>query len=106
MHQAFAATLDHCLDEIREIQTEARTSRRQPVERRAWPMIVLRSPKGWTGPKRVDGQQIEGSWRSHQVPFSDARGDDDRSEEHTSELQSLMRNSYAVLCLKKKQHTK
>src|SRR3546814_8012963 len=73
---------------MREIQTEARTSRRQPVERRAWPMIVLRSPKGWTGPKRVDGQQIEGSWRSHQVPFSDARGDDD----HRKVLEKWLRS--------------
>src|SRR3954471_10311606 len=60
MHQAFAATLDRCLDEIRTIQEEARTARRQPVPRRPWPMIVLRSPKGWTGPKELDGQRIEG----------------------------------------------
>jgi xylulose-5-phosphate/fructose-6-phosphate phosphoketolase len=76
MHQAFAATLDHCLDEIREIQHEARTARRQPVARRPWPMVVLRSPKGWTGPREVDGQRVEGSWRAHQVPFADARADD------------------------------
>ena len=74
MHQAFAATLDRCLDEIREIQDEARTSKKQPVARRPWPMIVLRSPKGWTGPKEVDGQRVEGYWRSHQVPFANARG--------------------------------
>jgi len=75
MHQAFAATLDHCLDEIRDIQQQARTARRQPVSRRPWPMIVLRSPKGWTGPREVDGQRVEGFWRSHQVPFADARHD-------------------------------
>jgi xylulose-5-phosphate/fructose-6-phosphate phosphoketolase len=75
MHQAFAATLDHCLDEIRDIQQEARTVGRQPVARRPWPMIVLRSPKGWTGPREVDGQRVEGYWRSHQVPFADARHD-------------------------------
>ena len=75
MHQAFAATLDRCLDEIATIQKEARTSRR-PVARRPWPMIILRSPKGWTGPDRVDGKPVEGNWRSHQVPFADARGDD------------------------------
>jgi len=74
MHQAFAATLDRCLDEIADIQQEARAG--GPVERRAWPMIVLRSPKGWTGPKEVDGQRMEGYWHSHQVPFADARGDD------------------------------
>jgi len=76
MHQAFAATLDHCLDEIRDIQHEARAAHRQPVARRPWPMVVLRSPKGWTGPREVDGQRVEGSWRAHQVPFADARADD------------------------------
>jgi xylulose-5-phosphate/fructose-6-phosphate phosphoketolase len=76
MHQAFAATLDHCLEEIREIQDEARAKRKGPAPRRPWPMIVLRSPKGWTGPKELDGKRIEGSWRSHQVPFADARGND------------------------------
>jgi xylulose-5-phosphate/fructose-6-phosphate phosphoketolase len=76
MHQAFAATLDHCLDEIRDIQAEARSARKTPAARRSWPMVVLRSPKGWTGPKEVDGQRVEGYWRSHQVPFADARGND------------------------------
>ena len=88
MHQAFAATLDHCLDEIREIQEEARTARKQPVARRSWPMIVLRSPKGWTGPKEVDGQRVEGFWRSHQVPFANARGDDS----HRAVLESWLRS--------------
>ena len=90
MHQAFAATLDHCLDEIREIQTEARTARRKKrsVARRPWPMIVLRSPKGWTGPKELDGKKIEGSWRSHQVPFADARGND----AHREVLEEWMRS--------------
>ena len=76
MHQAFAATLDHCLDEIRDIQQEARAGGTTPATRRPWPMIVLRSPKGWTGPKEIDGKQVEGSWRSHQVPFTDARAND------------------------------
>jgi xylulose-5-phosphate/fructose-6-phosphate phosphoketolase len=76
MHQAFAATVDRCLDEIRSIQDEARTAKKKPVARRSWPMIVLRSPKGWTGPEQVDGKPIEGNWRSHQVPFADARKDD------------------------------
>jgi xylulose-5-phosphate/fructose-6-phosphate phosphoketolase len=76
MHQAFAATLDRCLDEIRQIQQEARTARRKAPARRSWPMIVLRSPKGWTGPAEVDGHKVEGYWRSHQVPFADARADD------------------------------
>ena len=88
MHQAFAATLDRCLDDIRDLQHEARTARRGPVARRAWPMIVLRSPKGWTGPKEVDGHRVEGSWRSHQVPFADARGD----AGHRAILETWMRS--------------
>ena len=90
MHQAFAATLDHCLDEIREIQTEARSTRRRKTAaaRRPWPMIVLRSPKGWTGPKELDGKKIEGYWRSHQVPFADARGND----AHRRVLEKWMRS--------------
>ncbi|MGZ4437600.1 MAG: phosphoketolase family protein, partial [Nocardioidaceae bacterium] len=75
MHQAFAATLDHCLDRIAEIQGAARAGDAVPP-REAWPMVVLRSPKGWTGPKVVDGHRMEGYWRSHQVPFADARTDD------------------------------
>ena len=69
MHQAMAATLDAALDEIANIQKNARTNGFS--ERPIWPTIVLRTPKGWTGPKEVDGQQTEGSWRSHQVPFAD-----------------------------------
>ncbi|HEX5562438.1 MAG TPA: phosphoketolase family protein [Nocardioidaceae bacterium] len=88
MHQAFAATLDHCLDEIRDIQAEARSARRAPAARRSWPMVVLRSPKGWTGPKEVDGQRVEGYWRSHQVPFADARGNDG----HRRVLEDWMRS--------------
>src|SRR6476646_9877331 len=73
MHQQFAATLDRCLDEIAAIQRAAREA--GDLERPRWPMIVLRSPKGWTGPKTVDGVQVEGTWRAHQVPFANARGD-------------------------------
>jgi xylulose-5-phosphate/fructose-6-phosphate phosphoketolase len=81
MHQAFAATLDHCLDEIRNIQDAARSARKKKTPaRRPWPMIVLRSPKGWTGPKELDGKKIEGYWRSHQVPFADARDNDSHRE--------------------------
>ena len=69
MHQLMAATVDKAIAEIREIQRKARAG--GEVSRPLWPMIVLRSPKGWTGPKQVDGKQTEGSWRSHQVPFSD-----------------------------------
>jgi xylulose-5-phosphate/fructose-6-phosphate phosphoketolase len=74
MHRAMAGTLDVVLDRIRAIQESARSSR-WSGERPCWPMIVLRSPKGWTGPKKVDGKQVEGFWRSHQVPVSNARGD-------------------------------
>ena len=80
MHQAFAATLDQCLDEIRAYQDEARSNPSSTPTRPAWPMIVLRSPKGWTGPKEVDGKKIENFWRSHQVPFADARKDDGHRE--------------------------
>jgi xylulose-5-phosphate/fructose-6-phosphate phosphoketolase len=69
MHQLMAATLDKVVAEIKDIQSEAR---KNPDARRPqWPMIILRSPKGWTGPKTVDGLQIEGTFRSHQVPVTD-----------------------------------
>src|SRR4249920_3641021 len=68
MHQQMAATLEDCVLEIRRLQHEARTS--GTPTRPRWPMIVLRSPKGWTGPKEVDGHKVEGFWRSHQVPLS------------------------------------
>jgi xylulose-5-phosphate/fructose-6-phosphate phosphoketolase len=71
MHQAMAATLDRAVSEIRAHQAAARQSKNP--ERPRWPMIVLRSPKGWTGPKEIHGHKVEGSWRSHQVPFSDVR---------------------------------
>jgi xylulose-5-phosphate/fructose-6-phosphate phosphoketolase len=69
MHQLMAATLDNVLLEIKLIQDEARKNGFK--ERPRWPMIVMRSPKGWTGPKMVDGKPVEGSFRSHQVPLSD-----------------------------------
>jgi xylulose-5-phosphate/fructose-6-phosphate phosphoketolase len=74
MHQKMAATLEHCIGEIRSIQQQARDSGR--AERPRWPMIVLRSPKGWTGPKEVDGHRVEGSWRAHQVPILDPATND------------------------------
>jgi xylulose-5-phosphate/fructose-6-phosphate phosphoketolase len=69
MHQLMAATFDTVVEEIHAIQEEARSrgQSRLPV----WPMIILRSPKGWTGPKVVDGKHVEGTWRSHQVPVAD-----------------------------------
>jgi xylulose-5-phosphate/fructose-6-phosphate phosphoketolase len=71
MHPLMASTLDKAMDDIAAIQKKARTEGFDPNRRPAWPMIVLRTPKGWTGPKTVDGKQTEGSWRSHQVPFSE-----------------------------------
>src|SRR5688572_22153633 len=72
MHQKMAATLDEIVAEIRSIQENARIS--GAAKRPRWPMIVLRTPKGWTGPKEIGGHKVEGSWRSHQVPFSDVHG--------------------------------
>ena len=69
MHQQMAATLDAIISEIQTIQHEARVNGN--LARPLWPMIILRSPKGWTGPKEVDGKKTEDYWRSHQVPFSD-----------------------------------
>ena len=71
MHQQMAATLEHCVNEIRSIQDQARRSGR--ADRPRWPMIVLRSPKGWTGPKEVDGHRVENFWRAHQIPIAEAK---------------------------------
>ena len=68
VHQQMAATLDQVMSEISAIQHAARSN--GSLERPAWPMIILRTPKGWTGPKEVDGLKTEGFWRSHQVPLS------------------------------------
>jgi xylulose-5-phosphate/fructose-6-phosphate phosphoketolase len=67
LHQLMAGTLDRCLEEIRSIQRAARDSGK--ATRAHWPMIVLRTPKGWTGPETVDGHKVEGFWRAHQVPL-------------------------------------
>jgi xylulose-5-phosphate/fructose-6-phosphate phosphoketolase len=75
VHQELAAALDLALDEIAAIQTAARDD--GETTRPRWPMLVLRTPKGWTGPREVDGKQVEGTWRSHQVPLSAARDDPD-----------------------------
>ncbi|WP_049620970.1 phosphoketolase family protein [Frateuria defendens] len=72
MHQQLAAALDAALARIREIQHNARAaSAKTPPPRPRWPLIVLRTPKGWTGPKVVDGLPVEGTWRAHQVPIKD-----------------------------------
>jgi xylulose-5-phosphate/fructose-6-phosphate phosphoketolase len=69
MHEAMATTLDTAVEQIKKIQQDARMQGQ--VARPRWPMIVLNSPKGWTGPKMVDGLQVEGTFRAHQVPLSD-----------------------------------
>ena len=86
VHQQLAATLDTVLDEIREIQRQAREE--GVTERPQWPMIVLQTPKGWTGPKEIDGHQVEGNWRSHQVPMAEVR----TNEENRRILEDWMRS--------------
>ncbi len=73
MHQAMAVTVEHCVLEIRQHQQDARDS--ADVTRPRWPMIVLRSPKGWTAPKEVEGHRLEGFWRAHQVPLTNVKKD-------------------------------
>src|SRR5207248_582564 len=86
VHQQLATTLDQALDEIEGAQRAARDN--GASERPRWPMIVLRTPKGWTGPKEVDGVPIEGTWRSHQVPVLAARENPD----HLRILDSWLRS--------------
>ena len=76
MHRAMAAAMDECLQEIRAIQQAARSGK-GPLQRPRWPMIVLVSPKGWTGPRQADGHQVEGTWRAHQVPLADPRNNEE-----------------------------
>jgi xylulose-5-phosphate/fructose-6-phosphate phosphoketolase len=72
MHPKMAAVLEHCVLTIRSIQQQARSAPAdQPVPRPRWPMVVLRSPKGWTCPPAIDGHKLEGSWRAHQMPILD-----------------------------------
>ncbi|HLS64882.1 MAG TPA: phosphoketolase family protein [Ruania sp.] len=91
IHTRFAALLDEVLDEIAEIKATAATTDPEQVERPAWPMIVLHTPKGWTCPKEIDGQQTEGSWRAHQVPLTGAR----ENPEHLQLLEDWMRGYHA-----------
>jgi xylulose-5-phosphate/fructose-6-phosphate phosphoketolase len=86
MHQAMAGALDAVLTEILSIQTTARSTGR--ATRPRWPMIVLRTPKGWTGPKEVDGKKTEGSWRSHQVPLANMA----KQPEHVRQLEQWMKS--------------
>jgi xylulose-5-phosphate/fructose-6-phosphate phosphoketolase len=89
MHQRMAAVMEHCVLEIRDIQQRARSAPHDAIpERPRWPMIVLRSPKGWTGPKLVDGHKVEGSWRAHQIPILDPA----TNPPHLKELEDWMRS--------------
>ncbi|MEJ0020118.1 MAG: phosphoketolase family protein [Acetobacteraceae bacterium] len=87
MHQKMAATLDNVFDEIRAIQAKARQGGGS-TERPIWPMIILKTPKGWTGPKEVDGLKTEGSWRSHQVPLAGLA----TNPAHVKQLESWMQS--------------
>jgi xylulose-5-phosphate/fructose-6-phosphate phosphoketolase len=87
VHRQMAATLDRVLDEIADIQGTARRSKK-PLVRPRWPMIVLRTPKGWTGPEKVDGKPVEDTWRSHQVPMADVRD----NPKHLKVLESWLRS--------------
>jgi xylulose-5-phosphate/fructose-6-phosphate phosphoketolase len=86
MHQKMAATMELCINEIRGIQQECRNSG-NPVRPR-WPMIVLRTPKGWTGPQEVDGHKVEGFWRAHQVPMGGMHS----NPEHLRRLEEWMKS--------------
>ncbi|MBO3463547.1 phosphoketolase family protein [Aetokthonos hydrillicola CCALA 1050] len=86
MHQAIAATLDHCITEIKQIQASERST--GVAKRACWPMIILRSPKGWTCPKEIDGHKLEGFWRAHQVPVLDVA----KNEGHFQILEQWMRS--------------
>ncbi|MCE5302142.1 MAG: phosphoketolase family protein [Planctomycetaceae bacterium] len=86
MHQAMAATMEHCVLEIRKIQEKARTSGK--AFRPRWPMIVLRTPKGWTAPREVDGHYLEGFWRAHQIPITDVVA----NPKHLAVLEKWMRS--------------
>ena len=86
MHEAMANTLEHCVAEIKSIQQQARTTGK--AIRPHWPMIVLRSPKGWTGPETVDGHKVEGFWRAHQVPLKEVR----ENPQHLKQLETWLRS--------------
>ena len=89
MHAAMATAMDNAIDRIQQIQREARRSGDPTdVSRPAWPMVVLRSPKGWTGPKELKGNKLEGFWRSHQVPLPNPKGDPAQLQQLETWLQS------------------
>jgi xylulose-5-phosphate/fructose-6-phosphate phosphoketolase len=86
MHQAMAATMDHCISEIRKHQQKARMA--GTGDRVRWPMIVLRTPKGWTAPEDIGGHRLEGFWRAHQVPMADVK----KNPQRLRQLEAWMRS--------------
>ncbi|MGW3797415.1 phosphoketolase family protein [Dermacoccus nishinomiyaensis] len=88
IHRRFATLLDEVFDHIARIKAEAAEAGAENAERPRWPMIVFRTPKGWTGPKTIDGKVAEGHWRSHQVPLANARDTD----EHLHDLDAWLRS--------------
>lgn len=86
MHQEMAATVESCVQRIRAIQQEARSTGKAGLP--CWPMIILQTPKGWTGPKEVDGHKVEGSWRAHQVPVLDVQ----TNPEHARIVENWLRS--------------
>jgi xylulose-5-phosphate/fructose-6-phosphate phosphoketolase len=88
MHRKMAEVMERCVLEIREIQAKARKGIAAKAPRPRWPMIVLRTPKGWTGPKEVDGKKVEGFWRSHQVPMGEVK----ENPKHLKQLEQWMKS--------------
>lgn len=86
MHEKMATVMEQCILEIKAIQKHARETK--SCERPRWPMIILRSPKGWTGPKKVDGHVVEGFWRAHQIPILDVQ----TNPKHLAEVEAWMRS--------------
>ena len=86
VHERFATALDDALDRVDSIQRAARDEGSTPLSR--WPMLILRTPKGWTGPREVDGKPVEGTWRSHQVPLAAVRD----NAEHRAQLEEWLRS--------------
>ena len=100
VHERFAAALDGCLDEIARIQDAARNG--GATGRPRWPMLILRTPKGWTGPKEVDGKPTEGTWRSHQVPLADVHD----NPEHLRQLEQWLRELPARRALRRERRAR
>ncbi len=88
IHRLMAEVMERCVLEIRDIQAKARKGSAPKAERPRWPMIVLRTPKGWTGPKEVDGHKVEGFWRAHQIPLPEVK----KNPKHLKQLERWMKS--------------